>query len=102
MVAVGLVTLVTAAGFRLPLLASIVTQSGLRRSATRRPCGRGNPFANAVRSLGDARRVPAFWLLAGSFFICGASTNGLIGTHLIPAATDHGFGQVAAASLVIF
>ena len=60
----------------------------------------GNPFANAVRSLNDARRVPAFWLLAGSFFICGASTNGLIGTHLIPAAMDHGFGEVAAASLL--
>lgn len=60
----------------------------------------GNPFANAVRSLGEARRVPAFWLLAGSFFICGASTNGLIGTHLIPAAMDHGFGEVAAASLL--
>ena len=60
----------------------------------------GNPFANAVRSLGEARRVPAFWFLAGSFFICGASTNGLIGTHLIPAAMDHGFGEVAAASLL--
>jgi MFS family permease len=60
----------------------------------------GNPFANAVRSLAEARRVPAFWLLAGSFFICGASTNGLIGTHLIPAAMDHGFGEVAAASLL--
>jgi predicted MFS family arabinose efflux permease len=53
-----------------------------------------------VRSLGEARHVPAFWLLAGSFFICGASTNGLIGTHLIPAAMDHGFGEVAAASLL--
>ena len=60
----------------------------------------GNPFANAVRSLAEARHVPAFWLLAGSFFICGASTNGLIGTHLIPAAMDHGFGEVAAASLL--
>ncbi len=60
----------------------------------------GNPFANAVRSLAEARRVPAFWLLAGSFFICGASTNGLIGTQLIPAAMDHGFGEVAAASLL--
>ena len=60
----------------------------------------GNPFANAVRTLSDARHETAFWLLAGSFFICGASTNGLIGTHLIPAAMDHGFGEVAAASLL--
>jgi MFS family permease len=60
----------------------------------------GSPFATAVRTLGAVRRSSSFWLLAGSFFICGASTNGLIGTHLIPAAMDHGFGEVAAASLL--
>jgi MFS family permease len=64
------------------------------------PAVTGNPFASAVRTLGTVRRSRAFWLLAGSFFICGASTNGLIGTHLIPAAMDHGFGEVAAASLL--
>jgi MFS family permease len=64
------------------------------------PVTTGNPFASAVRTLGAVRRSRAFWLLAGSFFICGASTNGLIGTHLIPAAMDHGFGEVAAASLL--
>jgi predicted MFS family arabinose efflux permease len=41
-----------------------------------------------------------FWLLGGSFFICGASTNGLIGTHLIPASIDHGMAEVTAASLL--
>ena len=41
-----------------------------------------------------------FWLLSGSFFICGATTNGLVGTHLIPAAMDHGIGEVAAAGLL--
>jgi MFS family permease len=64
------------------------------------PVVTGNPFASAVRTLGTVRHSRAFWLLAGSFFICGASTNGLIGTHLIPAAMDHGFGEVAAASLL--
>ena len=64
------------------------------------PVVTGNPFASAMRTLGNVRRSRAFWLLAGSFFICGASTNGLIGTHLIPAAMDHGFGEVAAASLL--
>jgi MFS family permease len=64
------------------------------------PTPNGNAFATTVRTLGAVRRSPAFWLLAGSFFICGASTNGLIGTHLIPAAMDHGFGEVAAASLL--
>ena len=34
------------------------------------------------------------------FFICGASTNGLIGTHLIPAGIDHGMAAVTAASLL--
>jgi MFS family permease len=64
------------------------------------PAAAGNPFVAALGTLGDVRRSTAFWLLAGSFFICGASTNGLIATHLIPAAMDHGFGEVAAASLL--
>jgi predicted MFS family arabinose efflux permease len=41
-----------------------------------------------------------FWLLAGTFFVCGASTNGLIGTHLIPACVDHGIPEVRAAGLL--
>jgi predicted MFS family arabinose efflux permease len=44
-----------------------------------------------------AVRVPEFWLLAGSFFICGATSNGLIGTHLIPHSIDHGIPEVTAA-----
>jgi MFS family permease len=64
------------------------------------PAYTGNPFRTAVDGLRDARTSRAFWLLAGSFFICGLSTNGLIGTHLIPAAMDHGMGEVTAASLL--
>ena len=45
-----------------------------------------------------ALRTTDFWLLAGSFFICGYTTNGLIGTHLIPHAIEHGFTTVTAAS----
>jgi predicted MFS family arabinose efflux permease len=41
-----------------------------------------------------------FWLLAGTYFVCGASTNGLIGTHLIPACIDHGFSEVTGAALL--
>jgi predicted MFS family arabinose efflux permease len=59
-----------------------------------------NPFAAALAGLREARTSTAFWLLAGSFFICGLSTNGLIATHLIPAAMDHGMGEIAAASLL--
>jgi predicted MFS family arabinose efflux permease len=47
-----------------------------------------------------ASRTSAFWLLAGGFFICGASTNGLVGTHFIPAAHDHGLPSTTAASLL--
>ena len=59
-----------------------------------------NPIVAAMRALFDATRSPAFWLLAGSFFVCGASTNGLIGTHLIPACVDHGFSEVHGANLL--
>ena len=45
-------------------------------------------------------RSRTFWLLAGTFFVCGATTNGLVSTHLIPAAHDHGITQVTAASLL--
>jgi len=64
------------------------------------PAATGNPFATALQGLGLAVGSGAFWLLAGSFFICGATTNGLIGTHLIPAAMDHGIAEVTAASLL--
>jgi MFS family permease len=53
-----------------------------------------------LEALRHARRSPAFWVLAGSFFVCGASTNGLIGTHLIPACHDYGIPEVRAAGLL--
>ncbi|MEU5659388.1 MFS transporter [Streptomyces sp. NPDC047737] len=54
----------------------------------------------AVRVLFDAARTGPFWLLAGSFAICGASTNGLMRTHFIPSAHEHGMEIPAAASLL--
>jgi predicted MFS family arabinose efflux permease len=54
----------------------------------------------ALGALRDASRTGMFWLLAGSFAICGATTNGLIGTHFIPAAHDHGMPQTTAAGLL--
>jgi len=45
-----------------------------------------------------ALRSGAFWLLALSFFVCGYSTNGLVGTHLVPHAVEHGVAELAAAS----
>jgi MFS family permease len=49
-------------------------------------------------SLVVAVRHPGFWLLAGSFFVCGYTSTGLIGVHLIPHAVDHGFPKMAASS----
>ena len=60
----------------------------------------GNPVAVAFRALRDGARSRDFWLIAGSYFVCGASTNGLIGTHLIPACVDHGLAEVVGASLL--
>ncbi len=59
-----------------------------------------NPITAAFAGLRIGVRSRDFWFLAGSFFICGATTNGLIGTHLIPAAMDHGVPEVTAASLL--
>ena len=53
-----------------------------------------------LRALRMASRTGTFWLLAASFAICGASTNGLIGTHFIPAAHDHGMPETTAAGLL--
>jgi predicted MFS family arabinose efflux permease len=64
------------------------------------PPPRGNPIRVSLNGLRLGTRSGSFWLLAGSFFVCGASTNGLIGTHLIPAAMDHGISEVTAASLL--
>jgi sugar phosphate permease len=57
----------------------------------------GNPLRTAFTTLGEASRKRDFWLLFGTFFICGASTNGFIGTHFIPACGDHLIPEVHAA-----
>ncbi|MFJ4864152.1 MFS transporter [Streptomyces sp. NPDC088748] len=54
----------------------------------------------ALKVLLDAARTGPFWLLAGTFAICGASTNGLVRTHFVPAAHDHGMPVTAAAGLL--
>jgi sugar phosphate permease len=56
--------------------------------------------AAALAALGDAARTRVFWILFATFFICGASTNGLIQVHLIPMCLDFGIPQVQAASLL--
>ncbi len=50
--------------------------------------------------LKDAARVPIFWVLFGTFFICGCSTNGLIQTHFVTLCVDYGLAAVTAASVL--
>ncbi|RBY85127.1 MFS transporter [Blastococcus sp. TF02A-26] len=61
---------------------------------------RSGAARTAVQGLLTASRSRAFWLLAGGFFICGLSTNGLVQPHFIPAAHDHGMPVTTAAGLL--
>lgn len=60
----------------------------------------GNPFSMAIDSLFRGVRSVDFWLLAMSFAICGFSTNGLIGTHMIAFCVDNGYSQFAGAGIL--
>jgi MFS family permease len=57
-------------------------------------------MAAALGTLRDAAQTRAFWVLFATFFICGASTNGLVQVHLIPMCLDFGIPQVQAAGLL--
>src|SRR6266568_6451623 len=57
-------------------------------------------MAAALGTLRDASKSPVFWILFATFFICGASTNGLVQVHLIPMCLDFGIPQVQAAGLL--
>lgn len=59
-----------------------------------------NPAKRTLQVLGRASRVRTFWALVAGFAICGATTNGLIGTHFIPSAHDHGLPETTAAGLL--
>jgi predicted MFS family arabinose efflux permease len=60
----------------------------------------GNPLKTAFSALGEGARNRDFWLLAGTFFVCGFTTNGLIGTHMIALCSDHGLAATAAGGLL--
>jgi MFS family permease len=65
------------------------------------PAPRGAASAGlAFAALRRAGRHPTFWLLFGTFFVCGLTTNGLVGTHLIAYCGDHGIPPVQAAGLL--
>ncbi|OKO72395.1 MFS transporter [Bradyrhizobium sp. AS23.2] len=64
------------------------------------PVSHGSITAVALGTLRDASQSRAFWILFATFFVCGASTNGLVQVHLIPMCLDFGIPQVQAASLL--
>ncbi len=69
-------------------------------TAVVRPPVAGNPARAALATLGQAARTQAFWLLFATFFVCGLSTNGLVGTDFIPLCEDFGMAATAGASVL--
>ena len=61
---------------------------------------RGEIRPMSFAAISEVMKTPTFWILAGCFFICGVTANGLIGTHLIPYAIERGIPQVTAATAV--
>jgi sugar phosphate permease len=55
---------------------------------------------SSLRALADASRSPTFWVLFGTFFVCGTSTNGLVQTHFISLCGDYGIAAVTAAGIL--
>jgi MFS family permease len=76
------------------------SQRGLRQGPTAGNVGASGPARRALTTLVEAARTRTFWALAIGFAICGASTNGLIATHFIPSAHDHGMAETTAAGLL--
>jgi MFS family permease len=64
------------------------------------PKPRANPFTYALQTLREFAPRRDFQLVVFAFFVCGATTNGLIGTHLISACADHGYSEVEGAGLL--
>lgn len=58
------------------------------------------PLERMAVIMGRAVRTPEFWLLSSTFFICGFTSNGLVGTHLIPFAVDCGISAIMAANML--
>lgn len=54
----------------------------------------------ALTVMRDAARTKPFWLLAGTFFVCGWTTNGIVSTHFVPTGHDHGMAATTAATML--
>jgi MFS family permease len=110
---IGSMTLIVVALILLPLIFLFMRDDpadiGLEPYGAGQPGAGGSGAAVSLRGMSaksatiTPREIlghPTFWLLCGSFFVCGGTANGLIGTHLIPHEVEIGIPQVAAASLV--
>jgi predicted MFS family arabinose efflux permease len=64
------------------------------------PSARGNFFIHTLSTLKRAAGTRIFWYLFATFFICGFTTNGLVGTHLIAFCGDMGINEIQAAGLL--
>lgn len=64
------------------------------------PASQGNFLAHTFSTLRRAAGTRVFWYLFATFFVCGFTTNGLVGTHLIAFCGDMGIGEVQAAGLL--
>jgi predicted MFS family arabinose efflux permease len=101
-VAAGLALLIPLVFFFLPEWPADVNAVPFGADENQPPAeiSRENPLRIAFRGLRDGLKDRDFWLLAGTFFVCGFTTNGLVGTHMIALCGDHGMTEVAAGSLL--
>ncbi|MBI4786740.1 MAG: MFS transporter [Chloroflexi bacterium] len=98
---------VAAAIFGVLILPVILLMREHPADVRQRPYGEGS-IATAQATMEATQRTPLraairtrdFWLLAASFFVCGYTTNGLIGTHLLPHALEHGFAADVAGRAI--
>jgi MFS family permease len=79
----------------LPLYGETVVTSPFTSGA-----GLTSLLVSPLVTLRDCARVPIFWVLFGTFFVCGCSTNGLIQTHFVALCHDYGLAATAAASVL--
>lgn len=95
----GILLFVVALPLTLAFVRDDPAQKGLRAygAGQATPTGGPTPPPEGRTRVADAMQVPAFWLLAGTFFICGYTSNGLVLTHLVPHAAEHGFSEMHAA-----
>src|SRR6267142_2412717 len=93
-------TLIFMPGLAAPADAGLAPYGAMAGPQSAAPASGGDPLAAAFGALARAVRKRDFWFLFATFFVCGFTTNGLVGTHLIALCGDHGIAEMQAASLL--